>query len=90
MKVLENFLSGATQSEALGVVYSCLEDANAHSENRKLEQAFGNIDYSYMPYDAASHVTSAVGYNIDEVIDELIDALDMTGFRDIADFLSQF
>jgi hypothetical protein len=90
MKILEQFLSGALQSEALGVVYVCLEDANAHSENRKLEEVFRNIDYSYMPYRAAQDVSSAVGYSINKLIDELIDALDATGFPDIADFLSQF
>ncbi len=86
-RILQKALKGATFAEALGVVYNCLEWANAHAENRELESEFGQADYSYFEY--ASEVTSNVDWNIDLILDLLADNLDSAGFGHLADWCDE-
>lgn len=83
-RILEKALRGASFTEALGVIYNCLEDANAHPENRKLESEFGRADYGYFQY--ASEVTTSVQWEIDSILELLADNLDSAGFGELADW----
>jgi len=83
-RILQKALKDANFQEALGVVYNCLEDANAHSENRDLEREFGQADYGY--FTKASEVATSVRWDIIQILYLLTDALDDTGFDELADW----
>jgi len=83
-KILHKALKNATFTEALGVVYNCLEDANAHSDNRYLESDFGRADYGY--FTRASEVTTSVRWDVQEILFLLTVALSDTGFDELAEW----